>query len=313
MENAQKLLVGFTGTAFRNDGKGLGEVFDVIAYERNIKYMLEKQGFLCPPKAFKVKTDLDLSKVETGDDDFQAASLEKVMNTKELNNITVEAYLKNAPGRQAIAFCVSVAHAMALADAFQVNNIKAAFVHGSMPKKERADIIVEYKAGNIQVLCNCQVFLEGFDSPETSCVIIAKPTKFRGLYQQMVGRGLRLYPNKTDCVVLDFGDVNHSICNTATLCSNFDVAQIINRKRLLAMEHAKSIPPKLHQKLKVFLATYDPLGKSFSWEKEGLSHVMQGNDGVRLEIKPQEDAKANRYCIIFSPLLNRILSEKFNV
>ena len=259
-----RLLVGFTATAFRNDGKGLGEVFDVVTYERTIKEMIEEE-YLCQPNGVKVATDLDLSKIKTSDGDFQVASLASVMNTPEINQLAVDSYIKEAENRKAICFGVTIQHAHNLASLFRKHGIHAQAVYGKMPKQERASILKDYHSGHIQVLCNCQILTEGFDAPDTSCILVARPTQSRGLYQQMVGRGLRLAPNKKDCLVLDFCDRNHTLCNAAMLLEDPEYLQYQEDKE--EKDHKKeliaTLPPNLNQRLTFALINFDPLGKKF--------------------------------------------------
>jgi hypothetical protein len=75
-----------------------------------------------------------------------------------------------------------------------------------MPKDERREILSRFSQGEISVLTNCNLLTEGFDEPRINSVIMARPTKSRLLYAQMVGRGTRLHPEKTDLMVVDVAD-----------------------------------------------------------------------------------------------------------
>ena len=97
------MLIGFTATPMRTDKKGLGEVFDVVAYQITTKDMI-KQGFLVQPVGFKIATDLDLTNVKTADNDFQQSSLASIMDTPEMNRLVVDAYVKKANNRKCICF-----------------------------------------------------------------------------------------------------------------------------------------------------------------------------------------------------------------
>lgn len=289
-EGTTRLLTGFSATCFRadGDGKGLGEVFDIVAYERSIKEMID-DGYLCTPRGLKIATDIDFSKVKTADGDFQAASLAKIMDTPEMNEIVVNAYRDNAGNSSAICFGVNVEHAIRLSEQFSSAGISSKAIYGEMPRQERAAILNEYLSGSITVLCNCHMLTEGFDAPHTSCVIVAKPTRSRGLYQQMVGRGLRLWPNKRECLVLDCNDKNHSICSAALLVRDSEVS---STKKQIAEEKKEildKLPAKLNQKLKAAIINFDPLGESFTWEHEGKTYFMRGCGKLRLEIIPQGD------------------------
>lgn len=294
-KGTKRLLCGFTATPFRQDSKGLAEVFDVIAYEKSIKDMVS-EGYLSQPKGIKVSTDIDLSKVKMGDGDFQADSLAKVMDVPEIRQIVIEAYLKNGDGRQAICFGVTVQNAYNLAMLFKQHGIAAEAIHGGMLKKERESVLAGYRSGEINVLCNCQLLIEGFDAPETSCVIVARPTQSKGLYQQMVGRGLRLWPGKQNCLIFDFCTKHHSLCNSATLLEDDDDEQSEEKEeRNRQREIRANLPPNLNQKLKAAIVSFDPLGEAFTWNlNDNQVFVLKGNN-VRLGIVPSGD---NRYRVI---------------
>jgi superfamily II DNA or RNA helicase len=292
-KGTNKLLVGFTATAFRQDKKGLGEIFDKVAYEKNTKELIE-EGYLVKPKGFKIATDIDLSKIKTEDGDFQKTALAEIMDTPAMNETIVNAYIERAYGLKTIVFGVNIKHAENISKAFNSVGISSKLVSGDTQREDRKQILEEYQAGQIKVLCNCQVLTEGFDAPSTECIIVARPTKSKGLYQQMLGRGLRLWPNKKECIVLDFCDKNHSICNVATLLLDYDDGQA--RKDREKKEQFKNIPKNLNPKLKTALINYDPLGQNFYWEKDGQTYFMEGLDGVQLEVKP---AGNNLYKVVY--------------
>ncbi len=105
--------------------------------------------------------------------------------------------------RQTIAYAVSVDHAHNLAAVFNDANIPAAVILGDTNREERDQAIAGFRDGSIKVLVNVAVATEGFDLPDASCVIIARPTMSLALYLQMVGRGLRPKPDGGDCILLD--------------------------------------------------------------------------------------------------------------
>jgi hypothetical protein len=87
-----------------------------------------------------------------------------------------------------------------------------------MPAPARAQALADFRDGRVQVLTNVGVLTEGFDDPGVSCVAMARPTRSEGMYAQCVGRGTRLYPGKTDCLILDFVDLSTlSLCTLPSL------------------------------------------------------------------------------------------------
>ena len=103
---------------------------------------------------------------------------------------------------------MTVAHARNLARALSALKVPAGIIHGEMKGEDREEVLSLFASGKLSVLTNVGVLTEGFDDPGVSCVAMARPTKSVGLYAQMVGRGMRLHPEKRDCLVLDFADVS---------------------------------------------------------------------------------------------------------
>lgn len=291
-KDTNSLLIGCTATPFRSDGKGLGEVFDIVAYEKNTRELIE-EGYLCRPEGKKVATDIDFSKVTLADGDFAPTSLARVMDTPEMNALIVDAYRKSEVQSKTICFAVTVQHAYNIAEAFKQAGISVAVVSGAMERAERSKIIEGYRSGGIQVLCNCQVLTEGFDAPETACVIVARPTKSRLLYQQMVGRGLRLWPNKKSCVVLDFCDKAHSLCNTVNVLL-MDAEDDETAKRQAGGKSTNvtpKLPPNLNSKLKSAIVAFDPLSDAFSWQRECSAYVLRAGASNRLVVYPSSNGQ----------------------
>lgn len=282
---SEKLLVGFSATPFRNDGRGLGEVFEKIVYQKTIKELIAL-GYLSHPKGISIKSDLDLSTVTSIEGDFVATSLANVMDTSELRELVVNAYIGHAIDRKAVCFAVSIAHAKNLAEAFKRRGIASEAIHGDTPSEERASLLERFKSGKISVLTNCQILIEGWDCPEVSCVLIAKPTLSKGLYQQMAGRGLRLYPNKKDCLILDFGSKNHSLCSSAILLEDDETFEANGQTEGRMAEFAKKLPESLNKKLRSAIVEFDLFGDAFTWAQEGQSFSLKASGGKTLKILP---------------------------
>ena len=110
---------------------------------------------------------------------------------------------KHAADRPTIAYAVSVDHAHNLAAVFNDAGVSAAVILGDTNREERDKAIAGFRSGSVKVLVNVIVATEGFDLPDASCIIIARPTMSLALYLQMVGRGLRPKPDGGDCILLD--------------------------------------------------------------------------------------------------------------
>lgn len=202
-----RMLVGFTATPYRSDKRGLGEVFEDIVFRRDLRQMV-REGYLSRMRGWRITTDIDLDEVRVRHGDFVESQLAAAVNVALRNEAVVKAYLDFAPGRRAVTFCADVAHAQAMAAAFRAAGTPAAALWGAMPRDARQATLAAFAAGDLAVLTNCMVLTEGFDEPRVDCVILARPTKSRLLYVQMVGRGTRLHPDKDDLLVIDVVDVS---------------------------------------------------------------------------------------------------------
>lgn len=198
---------GFTATMVRGEG-GLAEVWPEVVYRRDILEMIA-DGHLVDPRGLAVDVDaLNLDDVATSGGDFQDGALGAALESTDAAGAVAEAYLEHAADRSGVVFTPTVATAQQFAEVLTEAGIPAAAVWGAMPAQERAEVLDRYASGEIQVLTNCAVLTEGFDSPQASCVVIARPTRSVGLYIQMVGRVLRPFPGKTDALVLDLAGVS---------------------------------------------------------------------------------------------------------
>jgi hypothetical protein len=214
----RRLVVGFTATPKRGDGAGLDAVFQEIVFSRSLPEMIQA-GFLSPVAGYRIETETDLTGVKTRMGDFVASQLSEAVNVEARNKIIVEIYHSHLEGKPTLCFCVDVAHAHHLADAFNRSGIRAASVSGDMDRSLRARLLDDFGSGKIQVLANCMVLTEGYDEPGVEGIILARPTKSALLYTQMIGRGTRLHPGKENVTVIDIVDVTreHRLVNLPSL------------------------------------------------------------------------------------------------
>jgi superfamily II DNA or RNA helicase len=200
-----RMLVGFTATPRRGDHQGMGQVFEEIGYARSLEEMIRAR-FLCPLSGWRVASGVDLDRVRVRAGDFVESQLAEAVDVAERNALLLRAYRDLAPGRRCLVFCVNVAHAKEVAALFARGGVRAAAVWGAMPRGDRRETLRRLSAGELEVVTNCAVLTEGFDEPRIDCIIMARPTQSRLLYAQMVGRGTRLHPEKSDLLVIDVAD-----------------------------------------------------------------------------------------------------------
>ena len=216
-------VLGVTATPDRGDMKNLGSVFESLAYEYTLPRAI-KEGYLSPIKAITIPLKLDLTGVSTQAGDFKASDIDTALDPY-LYQIADEMlnYCKN---RKTVVFLPLVKTSQKFRNILNSKGFKAAEVNGESP--DRAEILKDFDEGKYNVLCNSMLLTEGWDCPSVDCVIVLRPTKVRGLYCQMVGRGTRLCEGKTELLLLDFlwHTERHELCRPAHLiCENEEVAK----------------------------------------------------------------------------------------
>lgn len=195
-------ILGTTATPIRSDGRGLGSIFETMIETPQVAE-LTGLGFLVPAKVFAPVINFDLTGIKTVAGDYHQGQLGERMDQPKLIGDIVVHWFKYGQRRRTFAFCVNVRHSIHLRDEFIRAGVKAEHIDGSTPKDERDATLARLASGEIEVVCNCQVLVEGFDCPPAGCLILACPTKSMGRYRQMAGRVLRPWPGKTDCIILD--------------------------------------------------------------------------------------------------------------
>jgi superfamily II DNA or RNA helicase len=233
-----ELTLLVTATPKRGDGRSLEEVVDELVFAKDLLWMIE-QGYLCPPKGKRIEIDVDLSKVKKSRGDFQSGDLAEALEKAGAPAEVLAAYEEHGEGRKSIVFAPTVEMAYHLADVFKASGHAAEAVDGETPKEERDRILHRFHNGETKVLCNVEVLTEGYDEPSVECIILARPTKSEALYTQIIGRGLRLYPGKSDCLILDVAGASDdksiqslpALFGLGKLMEGEDVLEAIARER----------------------------------------------------------------------------------
>lgn len=218
-------LIGCTATAKRGDNISLyaydlnGEptltdpkhrercVFQKLIFDYTITDAIE-EGWLAPIRGFRVITNFDLSNVKKTAGDFNEKELQKVVVNINRTELAIDKWNEiGANNRQTLVFCAGVEHSHMAAELWQKHGFKAAAIDGGMHRLQRREILGNFRSGEVQVLCNDSIVSEGTDIPNISCIVHLRPTKSWPRYVQTTGRGLRLFPDKQDCFVIDLVDI----------------------------------------------------------------------------------------------------------
>ena len=199
--------VGLTATPFRTgkDGtpSGLGDAYEAIVYEHGIVEAIEA-GDLVRPIGLRIDTQVELSAVGMRGRDYDPDELAGLIDCEARNEAVADWYVENGDGRAFLAFAVSVAHAERVAAALKARGVACEAVWGDMPSRERRRIVGAFQAGELAGLVSRDLLFEGFDAPRVEVLLALRPTKSPIIRWQLLGRGLRLHPGKTACVVADF-------------------------------------------------------------------------------------------------------------
>ena len=203
MESWNKLaFIGLSATPLN---PVLGKYFTNLIRGASVKELIT-DGYLVPTRAFcpgQQAIKEVLADVPTIAGDYAKGKLSKAINTKHLVGDIVTTWLEKCKGEKTLCFAVNVAHSKSICEAFNAEYIEARHIDGKTSQDERHEIIKAFKAGDVKILCSCNVLSVGFDVPDASCLILARPTLSPALNMQQMGRGLRPAKGKTVCTILD--------------------------------------------------------------------------------------------------------------
>lgn len=203
-------IVGFTATMVRSDKRGLGEIWQDVVFEKDIRWAINN-GFLVAPVAKTVVIPaLEMSKIRTSHGDFSDGDLGRAMAQASAGPLVAQAYSEHCRTpegelRRGICFTPTIELAQSFLRDFRAVGIPTELVLGSTPRAERQDAYARTASGENRVLMSVGVLTTGFDLPAVEVAVIARPTKSGGLYTQMVGRVLRpcAETGKLDAMILD--------------------------------------------------------------------------------------------------------------
>ena len=211
-ENPSAVIVALTATPYRMDGVGLGSC-----------------GFT---KIINGPSTLELTEIGV-----LAPSITLVPKSEQSGSWTPSSSVLAIKARKfhkAIVYCRTVDDAVETSRNLTIEGISASCIHGNTPADERERIERKFRSGKLRVLCNHTIFTEGYDLPEIDMVVLNRSTDSRCLWKQMAGRGLRRFPGKKRCIILDLAgnSVKHgNIYDTEIYSLDGSVESILPTKR----------------------------------------------------------------------------------
>ena len=200
--------LGVTATPGRADGRGLGRhadgVFDKMVLGPSMRDLIDR-GYLTDYRIFAAASDINVSSLTISDatGDYSPVALRDAARKSHITGDMVESYLRIAPGKLGVSFCVSVDIAAETAAKFRAAGVPAECVSADTPELVRAAIIRRFRNRELLQLVNVDLFGEGFDLPAVEVVGMGRPTASFGLYAQQFGRALRPSEGKGYAIIID--------------------------------------------------------------------------------------------------------------
>lgn len=201
-------ILGVTATPYRLSGVGFRPEFDKLIVSDSIQEFINK-GYLCNYEYYSISpfsyVQNEINNIQGTDasGDFANTEMQRVCDQDKIRAQIVETYLNYAKGKKGIVYTINKTHNKHLCEAFCEKGLKAVAIDSDTDIEERERMIEDFKQNKIDIICNVDIFSEGFDCPDIEFVQLARPTKSLSLYLQQVGRGLRISDNKEKTIFLD--------------------------------------------------------------------------------------------------------------
>ncbi|WP_448511981.1 DEAD/DEAH box helicase [Photorhabdus laumondii] len=223
--NPQLRILGLTATPYRlaigwiyhyhYHGMTRGDescFFRDCIYELPLRYMI-KHGFLIPPKRLDMPVmQYDFSQVRSSQQSIfnETALNHEIKRQKRITPHIIRQIIEYSADRKGVMlFAATVEHAKEI---FQLlPSGQAALVSADTSTADRDRFIEAFKTQRLRYMVNVAVLTTGFDAPHVDLIAILRPTESVSLYQQIIGRGLRLFPGKKDCLILDYAGNPHDL------------------------------------------------------------------------------------------------------
>ena len=201
-------ILGVTATPCRLSGDALRRLFGVLVLSQPVSKFIE-QHYLSPYSYYSIKPEsriqLDLDNIHhfNVEGDYAEADMMRVIDTNKVRANIVDAYLKYAKGKKGIVYTINQEHNKHICEAYEKIGVKIKSIDSKTPAEDRKSIVSAFKSGKIDIICNVNIFSEGFDCPDIEFIQLARPTCSLAMYLQQVGRGLRPHPKGIPATILD--------------------------------------------------------------------------------------------------------------
>ncbi len=200
-------LLGVTATPVRLNGHGFTDTFDELIVSPSVKHFID-EGYLSQYEYYSVARSSFIQKEIDGikkfsQGDYAESELERVCDNDRIRAQVVKTYLDFANDKKGIVYTINKEHNKNLCEEFKANGVSAVAIDSDTPKEMREQYIQQFRRGDFKIICNVNLFTEGFDCPDIEFIQLARPTKSLAMYLQQVGRGLRISESKEKTLFLD--------------------------------------------------------------------------------------------------------------
>lgn len=201
-------ILGVTATPCRLSGDALRKLFGVLVLSQPVSKFIE-EGYLSPYNYFSIRPESKIQAAIDGinkfniDGDYAEADMMRICNTTKVRANIIDSYIKHAKGKKGIIYTINQEHNKHICAEYEKIGVKIKAIDSKTPSEERKKTVASFRAGMIDIICNVNIFSEGFDCPDCEFIQLARPTCSLSMYLQQVGRGLRPHPKKTKAIILD--------------------------------------------------------------------------------------------------------------
>lgn len=289
-----KFILGLTATPERSDGEDMLNLFQNVAHKMDLETAVKKE-ILVPIRCIRIKTDIDLTSVRINGIKYNSQDLESKLFVPERNKIIADTYVNFVNGKKAVIFCASINHATEIAKLLLERGVNAESVSGRDKPKVRNKVLNDYENGNINVLCACDLLNEGWDSPKTEVLFMARPTMSKTVYMQQLGRGTRKCKGKKDLLVFDFVDNANMFNQPYSLHRLLNIKEYHPLEYVLAPDYKKKFDKDLLRKgekptefidLPLNIYDYETVDL-FNWQDEVKTMLSQKEFIRRVDVQSE--------------------------
>jgi superfamily II DNA or RNA helicase len=205
-ENAK--ILGVTATPYRMSGESFSSMFEKLISSKKVSDFID-EGYLSKYEYYSIAPTSAMQQIIDKidsydiDGDYAIAAMSKALDNQHVQSRILDSYTKYANGKKGIVYTINKSHNEHVCQMFQNAGFSAKAIDSGTPKGQRAQAISDFKGGKIKILCNVNIFSEGFDCPDVEFVQLARPTTSLSLYLQQVGRGLRAHDSIEKVIFLD--------------------------------------------------------------------------------------------------------------